>query len=253
MRAALYCSVNPADIDIQYQESWLDQKTLWTSLKAHPAFQGRKFPELCDAGAWDDSIHNNFSSSSRAVVLTASMTLNESAVGPALLLNLHPLKREQSCRLYRRFNSDRFLDLRIPALDDWKIPGLPKEGLEEIVAHWLTRTPHPFLARSWAAFWVRNERRKAVLKEPLIGREPDSRGYERISLFAVDGIGFLPTQISLLLNDVDPKSRVRCTRDSMLQWLLRFDKNRNEPYLKFFSRVSLGTEFLLPPCLENTY
>ncbi|RYP25689.1 hypothetical protein DL768_011384 [Monosporascus sp. mg162] len=157
MRAALYCSINTTDISVQYEEEWLDQEKLWAGLKAHPAFEGRKLPEKCDGRAWNSSVHNNFRWGSSAVLLTASMSLSRSGTGPAMTLELHPLKLEQSCRLHRRFGSDRFLDLRIPALNSWDFPDVPEEGLEDIAARWLTRNPHAFLGRSWAAFWVRNE------------------------------------------------------------------------------------------------
>ncbi|RYP21893.1 hypothetical protein DL765_001969 [Monosporascus sp. GIB2] len=48
MRAALYCSINTADISVQYEEKWLDQEKLWAGLKAHPAFEGRSLPDNVD-------------------------------------------------------------------------------------------------------------------------------------------------------------------------------------------------------------
>lgn len=231
-----------------YEENWLDQGNLWASLKSHPAFERRKLPDMCDARAWNCSVHEGFQSDYRAVVLAASMSLNDSATGPALLLELLPLQYEKPCRLHRRFGSDRFLDLRLPALDSWSLDALPKEELESEVVRWLTNDVHPFLGRSWSAFYVRNERRKQTSKDSHVDRLSDRRdeekkpkGYERISFFAVDGVDFLSAQGPSMLNDGHPTSRVRCTRDYMLNWLLQFDKNEGEPYLKFFSRVSLGS------------
>lgn len=244
MRAALHCSLNPVYIDVQYEEKWLDQEALWASLKAHPAFEDRKLPDMCDPRAWNCSINSNFRSGSRAVVLTASTSLNKSDIGPILLLELHPLAYEQSCRLHRRFSSDRFLDLRMPELDSWKSHTLTREVLRETVARWLTNDVHRFLGRDWAGFWIRNEGRRLTKKDSHVGLEPEEAiGYEKVSFFAVDGVDFLPTQASSPLNTDHSTSRVRCNRNEMLQWLLQFDKNREEPYLKFFSRVSLGKSY----------
>ena len=237
---ALYCSVDLAAVDIQYEEDWHDQERFWKVLKANPNFRGRKFPDICDSQAWNDSVHRDFRSSTRAVVLTASMNFSHSRSGPPLLLALQPLKLEQSCRLHRRFGSDRFLDLRIPSLDSWNIPKLPTEGLQTALSEWLTQNPHHFLARSWAAFWIRGEGRKSITRETPIGPETDTSCYERVSLFATDGADFLPAPSSSPRTDNDYNPRIKISRDTMLQWLLQFDKNRDEPYLKLFSRISLG-------------
>ncbi|RYO73939.1 hypothetical protein DL766_005898 [Monosporascus sp. MC13-8B] len=171
MRAALYCSVNTADISVRYEEEWLDQEKLWAGLKAHPAFEGRRLPEKCDARAWNSSVHNNFRWGPRAVVLTASMSMSQSGTGPVMVLELHPLKLEQSCRLHRRFGSDRFLDLRMPTLNSRNFRDVPGEGLEDIAARWLTRNPHAFLGRSWAAFWVRSEDRLSKTTPVVVFQE----------------------------------------------------------------------------------
>ncbi|KAI1373468.1 RNA dependent RNA polymerase-domain-containing protein [Hypoxylon crocopeplum] len=243
MRAALHCFDNPADIvniNAQYEEKWRDQNELWASLKAHPDFARRKLPDLCDSKAWNDSIQNSFRSDADAVVLTASMSLKQSAAGLEMLLELNPLRRERSCRIHRRFGSDRFLELRIPDLDSWKLPGLPEEGLENIVARWLSHDPHCFLGRNWAAFWVRNEGRKPTTKVSDVGPDPKVLGFERVSFFATDDVNHLPTQRCLSVDGNDPRRLPKCTRDEMLQWLLQFDKNWDESYLKLFSRISLG-------------
>lgn len=241
MRAALHCSLNPAYIDVQYDEKWVDQRTLWASLKAHSAFEDHELPDMCDARAWNCSMNSNFRSGSRAAVLTASTSLSPYKTGPVLLLELHPLKYEQSCRLHRRFGSDRFLELRMPELDVWKSHGLTEEVLRHTVSRWLTNDIHHFLGRDWAGFWVRNEGRRLTRKTSEVSLEPEETvGFEKVSFFAVDGVDFISTQESLLTSSDHSTTRIRCTRNDMLQWLLQFDKNGDEPYLKFFSRVSLG-------------
>ena len=237
---ALYCSVDPAAVDIQYDEDWHDQEQFWKRLKANPDFRGRKFPDLCDPKTWNDGVRGDFQSGSRAVVLTASMNLSQSKSGPPLLLELQPLKHEQSCRLHRRFGSDRFLDLRIPSLDSWNITGLPTEGLQTALAQWLTRNSHHFLARSWAAFWIRSEGRKSTSRETQIGTKTETSCYERVSFFATDGAELLPAPFSSPRKDENHNPGVNISRDAMLKWLLQFHKNGDKPYLKLFSRISLG-------------
>ncbi|RYP93189.1 hypothetical protein DL770_000664 [Monosporascus sp. CRB-9-2] len=246
MRAALYCSINTTDINVQYEEEWLDQEKLWAGLKAHPAFEGRRLPDKCDARAWNSSVHNNFRWGSSAVVLTASMSLSQSRTGPAMILELHPLKLEQSCRLHRRFGSNRFLDVRIPALNSWNFPDVPEEGLEDIAARWLTRYPHGFLGRSWAAFWVRSEDRRSKPKSSQVGPDPKPLDYERVTFFAENDGGFLPTGTSFLRESTPRESRVKRTRNGLLGWLLQYDQNGEEPYLKFFSRIALGLSKTMP-------
>ncbi|RYP32615.1 hypothetical protein DL767_005120 [Monosporascus sp. MG133] len=206
MRAALYCSIDTTDISVQYEEEWVDQERLWAGLKAHPAFEGRRLPGKCDARAWNSSVHNNFRWGSSAVVLTASMSLSQSRTGPAMILELHPLKLEQSCRLHRRFGSDRFLDLRIPALNSWNFPDVPEEGLEDIAARWLTRNPHAFLGRSWAAFWVRDEARLSKTAPVVVFQEHQIRHFENdikspIRRVMNDGIGRVSPSVMRIIRD----------------------------------------------------
>ncbi|RYP61936.1 hypothetical protein DL771_009943 [Monosporascus sp. 5C6A] len=92
MRAALYCSIDTADISVQYEEEWLDQEKLWAGLKAHPAFQGRSLPHMCDARAWNSSVHDNFRWGSSAVVLTASMSLSLSKTTPVVVFQEHQIR-----------------------------------------------------------------------------------------------------------------------------------------------------------------
>ena len=99
---ALYCSVDPSNVEIQFQEQWLDQEKFWGDLKAHSDFHDRKFPDKCDPRAWNHSLHTDVQSNPRAVVLTASMDFNPSRTNPVLILQLLPLKLETFDRYLRR-------------------------------------------------------------------------------------------------------------------------------------------------------
>ncbi|KAI0161728.1 RNA dependent RNA polymerase-domain-containing protein [Hypoxylon sp. FL1284] len=243
MRAALHCSTNPADIeniDMRYTKGWCDQNELWKSLKHHPHFMSRELPDMCDSQAWNDGLRDGSQSIGRAVALTATVRLQPSATGLEMQMELNPLRSEKSCRLTRRFGSNRFFELRIPALDSWKIPGLPQEGLEILVARWLTRSTHSFLGRDWAAFWTRSEARKSTAKTSAADSDAAIMGFERVSLFATNDADCSSTRKPTQLDNDESRRLSKCTRDEMLQWLLQFDNNADESYLKLFSRVSLG-------------
>ncbi|RYP05517.1 hypothetical protein DL764_003777 [Monosporascus ibericus] len=246
MRAALYCSINTTDISVRYGEEWLDQEKLWAGLRAHPAFDGRSLPDKCDARAWHSSVHNDFRWGSSVVVLTASMSLSQSGTGPAMILELHPLKLEQSCRLRRRFGSDRFLDLRIPALHSWNYPDVPEEGLEDIAARWLTRNPHAFLGRSWAAFWVRSEDRLSKTTPVIVFQEHQIRHVGNdikspIGRVMNDGIGRVSPSVMRKIRDELGLSDTPCAIQARLgsakgMWITHVTDSGQEDWIETYPK-----------------
>lgn len=236
---ALHCDVELAHIDLQYTESWNNQDVFWGTLKQHPYFKEKRFPIKSDPIAWRDALNNNFDSDGGAAVsLTATMHATKARAGPLLKLELHPLKREQSSRLFRRFGSDRFLEVRIPSVDSW----LSEEGgAEAMVASWLAAQSHPLISRQWSAFFVQD--RSVKSQDPNAPEGPEAKYIfnERVLFFAEKGKG-LGTR---LLDCIPPKSesrvvRAACTRNCMLDWLLNFKKGGKDSYLKLFSRIALG-------------
>lgn len=237
---ALHCGVDVASADIRYVESWNNYDTLWDTLKIHPSFKGRRFPIKSDPLAWRDGFYNNFESDGgAAALLTATMHATRSSAGLALILELHPLKREQSSRLFRRFGSDRFLEIRIPSVDSWL---KDEEDAEAIVASWLAGQPHPFIGRDWSAFFVRDRSEKS--QDPNAKEGPEARVIfnDRVIFFAERGKGLteVGTVTSIPPKNKCPVFRAACTRDCMLNWLLNFGVNGKESYLKLFSRIALG-------------
>lgn len=237
---ALHCGVDVASADIRYVESWNNYDTLWDTLKIHPSFEGRRFPIKSDPLAWRDGLYNNFESDGgAAVLLTATMHATRSSAGLALILELHPLKREQSSRLFRRFGSDRFLEIRIPSVDSWL---KDEEDAEAIMASWLAGQPHPFIGRDWSAFFVRDRSEKS--QDPNAKEGPEARVIfnDRVIFFAERGKGLteVGTVTSIPPKNKCPVFRAACTRDCMLNWLLNFGVNGKESYLKLFSRIALG-------------
>lgn len=238
-RVALHCDVDLAHVDLRYAESWNNQDTLWDVLKTHPFFKGKRLPIKSDPLAWRDGLLNNFESDGGAAVsLTATMHATKTKSGPLLKLELHPLKREQSSRLFRRFGSDRFLEVRLPSVDSWLAD---ESDAEAIVASWLAAQSHPFIGRHWAAFFIQD--RSVKSQDPNAQEGPEARVIfnERVLFFAERGKGLEAGP----LDCIPPKSecqivRAACTRNLMLDWLLNLKKQGKESYLKLFSRIALG-------------
>lgn len=239
-RVALHCGVDVASLDLQYDRRLMDLDVLWRTLRNHPSFKGKSFPARSDPIAWRDGLYNSFECEGDALVmLTATMHLSRSRQGPAMQLELHPLKLEQGSRLLRRFGSDRFLEVRIPSVDSW-LAG--EEDAAALVARWLANESHPFMDRHWSAFFVRERSEKSEIKDVKLGQAPKVIFNERVLFFAESGRGLQNARqtISNLSTTMSPRARLACSRRDMLNWLLNFDKNCNESYLKLFSRIALG-------------
>lgn len=248
-RLALHCDVDVASLDLQYDQRLVDLDTLWHTLRHHSAFKGKSFPEKSDPIAWHDGLYNNFESEGNALVmLTATMHASKSKDGPAMRLELHPLKREQGSRLLRRFGSDRFIDVRIPSIDSWLGR---EEGSVALVARWLANEPHLFMDRRWSAFFIRERSEKSEIKDVKHGQDSKVIFNERVMFFAESGRQLPSTRptISALSNTKDPTARSACSRTDMLNWLLNFNENCHESYLKLFSRIALG-QWHVPSVIE---
>lgn len=206
-------------------------------MKNHHLFKGQRLPSKCDPRAWRLAVDHNFEFDGESVILTVTTHLIHSKVGPAMRLELHPLKREQSSRLFRQFGSDRFLEVRVPTADSWQSG---EKDIEAIAARWLTRKPHVFMERQWSGFYVRDRPLKVETQEGHHDSESRPVFYDRVLLFAEEGKGLrLPS--SCIDNMADRTTQIACSRHDMLDWLLNLEKNDSQSYLKLFHRVALGT------------
>lgn len=168
-----------------------------------------------------------------AVILTASLDYSPSQAGPLFLLRLHPLKLDKSSRLNRRFGSDRFFEILIPSPHNRKAPKILKDSVAvDTVIHWLTRERHSFLGRRWAAFFTSDgDYRKPVKDVRTTSGDVEPVRKERIHLFAESGRHVSPGVSSV---------------EQMLDWLLQFKRNEDQPFLKLFSRIQLGLSKTIP-------
>ncbi|KAJ5602769.1 RNA-dependent RNA polymerase eukaryotic-type [Penicillium hordei] len=214
------------------------QDDFWSWVGGLSRRYGHPLPERSPRRAWDAAV-GDFKSDKHSEVVVLSGELdwcNESEPG-IFKLRLNPLKPEWTCRFHRRFGSDRFLTLTIPAADQppthQKQPSYPSV-LRESIASWLTRNYHHCLGRTWRAFYVEEVKTKRTAKgEPRF----------RVEFFAIDGDDFdhgyqLPPVVAppqQQSGNYTPMS-VR----ALLEWHMPKAANANQSNCKLFQRISLG-------------
>lgn len=234
-RICLHCGVDSAEVDIQYDPAWSNEKSyrsLWAGLLRHPALSSKAFPEPPDDSAWAAAT-KLFSAQNIAVILSASLDFNPSKVGPLFLLRLNPLRLDKGCRLNRRFGADRFLEVLIPSTTSKASSSVLKDDASvQRLIHWLSRERHSVFGRQWAAFFTADAGYRKPIKE--VRTSPDVKPVfkERIHLFAEHGHDF---KASVCPNTLGVNSV-----EEMLDWLLQFKANQDQPFLKLFSRIQLG-------------
>lgn len=240
IRVALECDVDVNRLNLDYDNTWKDQDVFWTFLKDSRAFKGQRLPPKSDRRAWLLGLEQNLEMNGEAVVLTVTMHPTQSNVGPYMRLELHPLKREQSSRLFRQFGSTRFVEVRVPTVESWP-SGVDKT--EALAARWLTRSSHQFMERTWAGFYVLERSIKVEMAGGQHGSGSKSVFYDRVMLFAEQGKGLGEPYLAKSLgpSNMDGHSpRGACSRYAMVNWLLNLKANGAQPYLKLFHRISLG-------------
>ncbi|KAL4952540.1 RNA dependent RNA polymerase-domain-containing protein [Aspergillus filifer] len=214
----------------------------WKWIEGHSKRNGKPIPEKPTRKAWDAACGTfETDRQSEAVVLTGNLEWCSKAEPGVLKLFLNPLKTERSCRFQRRFGSDRFLSLTLPAPtrppNHLRLPSHPAL-LRESIALWLTQNVHKCLGRTWKPFYVEEVKQKRKIKvEPTF----------RVEFFAIDGVDFKTLNPSFddELYRTSPKSETSETRtpmnlQSLLEWHLSPQANLGQTNLKLFQRMSLG-------------
>ncbi|KKK26701.1 hypothetical protein ARAM_001451 [Aspergillus rambellii] len=211
----------------------------WKWIEGHNQRYGKSIPEKPSRKAWD-AASGTFKTSkhSEVVVLTGDLDWCSESEKGILKMKLNPLKTERSCRFHRRFGSDRFLSLTIPAPSRppnyLRLPDHPAL-LRESIALWLTRNVHRFLGRMWKPFFVEDAKSKTKTKaEPRF----------RVNFFAIDGIDF-SHQFHTSNRLVPPthetaESHTRMTLESLVKWHMSPTANVEQTNLKLFQRMSIG-------------
>ncbi|KAL4787818.1 RNA dependent RNA polymerase-domain-containing protein [Aspergillus varians] len=218
-------------ISLRYDEFWK-----W--IEVHTQRHGKPIPEKPNRKVWDAACGTfKIDRHSEAVVLTGDLEWCAKSEPGVLKLKLKPLKTERSCRFHRRYGSDRFLSLTLPAPSrppsHLRFPSNPAL-LREAIALWLTQNPHKCLGRTWKPFYVEEVKQKKIKAEPRF----------RVNFFAIDGIDFVGKfdesshRISAQKESAD--SHTPMSHESLLKWHLSPQANVDQTNLKLFQRLSLG-------------
>ncbi|KAK7962123.1 RNA-directed RNA polymerase [Apiospora aurea] len=248
LRVFIFAGVATRDIQLSYEESWIDQDVLWKMLKVHPLLRGRALPERSRAEAWAAAF-DNFRTLHRVVVLTASLEFSSSSdLDSVLAIQLDPLRLERPHRLNRRFGSDRFLEIIIPTLDEKNLPSHIKNirEAESILRRWASQALHYFIGRVWSGFFIRpyrnhNTKETAKDQKDMFNPVQHVSMKHRFYLFAEDGDNFRPSVSGQLPPKGEPfAAHTRATKHDMVEWLLQISKNMDQPATKLFSRIVLG-------------
>ncbi|KAH7248283.1 RNA dependent RNA polymerase-domain-containing protein [Fusarium solani] len=229
-RVALYCSIDTAGVSLPYQASWKDQDTFWEELQQHGAFREKAFPQRCNARAWLESLSQE-PRSRLSVIWKANLYLGTQEGEHKV--ELEPPVLEISSRLRRKFGFDRFIELQL--LSSSLSKSFRDGDLKKSLAQWLVHTRQSFLHREWAAFFLQD----CSIPPTFL---------KRVFIFAERGHGLIPSMNGehAVTGTVAPAIRGECSRFDMLNWLLRFDRNTDQPYMKLFHRIQLGLSKATP-------
>lgn len=247
-RIAVHCEVDLGEVMMDYDESWINYSQLWKSLLAHPDFAGKSFPERPSTDAWAAAMSGFNTVRGQHIVFSARFDQVPRAKkkGPMFSLSMQPIALDQGCRLHRHFGSDRFLEILIPNPKGWHEP-IKESEMSQKVVHWFSSERHYLAGRQWRAFFSRDAGYKTPQKNLNMGPEPKPVYQDRISLFAENGNNFhaaLPLGKSS--HDNPREFRVKLSTGEMLDWLLQFEYNKEQPFLKLFSRIQLGLSKTTP-------
>ncbi|GAB1206038.1 hypothetical protein APSETT445_004719 [Aspergillus pseudonomiae] len=209
----------------------------WEWIKGHNQRSGKPLPEKPTNKAWDSAIGNfKTDKHSEVVVLTGDLEWCSEHEPGIFKLNLNPLKTERTCRFHRRFGSDRFLSLTMPAPSrpprHFPLPSNPSL-LRETIALWLTQNVHRCLGRTWKPFFVEEVKSKRKVKaEPKF----------RVDFFAIDGVDFDkgPHVPPIARAKQNSENHTPMSLDSLFDWHISRDENIKQKNCKLFQRISLG-------------
>ncbi|KAI1261954.1 RNA dependent RNA polymerase-domain-containing protein [Xylariaceae sp. FL1019] len=243
MRVALHCGIAMDDLSFNWGPDLTDLTNLWTKLKQLDAFKDKEFPEKTRPEVWRAAMRDNFTSPDEVVVLTASLTLNTSKTGPLFTLRLRPLKLDLPHRLDRRFGSDRFIELIMPASHSKEIKDFVRRDKSawDSIHCWLVRDSHVFLGRVWTSFFTKSAETEKVKRDDTLRPDVVTLMRERIYMFAENGNDFdLTTAQSFPPKSELSAKHTKMTRQGLLDWLLQIPQNQGQSVYKLFSRIALG-------------
>ncbi|KAA8647013.1 RNA dependent RNA polymerase [Aspergillus tanneri] len=216
--------------------SFKSRDDFWKWIERHNQRGANPLPEKPSSRAWDAATGSfRTDKHSEVVVLTGDLDWCSDSEPGILKLSLNPLKAERTCRFHRRFGSDRFLSLTIPAPARpppyLRLPAQPSL-LRESLALWLTQNVHRCLGRIWKPFFVEEVKMKRkAMAEPRF----------RVEFFAIDGVDFDHTpDPPLIALKQESTGHTPMALDPLIQWHMPADPNIGQSNCKLFQRISLG-------------
>lgn len=210
-----------------------DYEELWSSINNQG---GRSnIIERTKQSVWDAATDNfDVEKDSAVVTLSGELDWCQKSQSGFMSLKLNPLKFERSHRFARRFGSDRFLEITFPSLSRMEKENshISPEAFKPAFAKWLCTSRHYLLGRVWRGFFVEDVKKK----------RKDSTGFKcKVFLFAVDGYDFVPTPSPAVSPIHQPSNRhTPMSINSLVDWHMPFEDNKQQPDCKLFNRISLG-------------
>ncbi|KAL8670790.1 MAG: hypothetical protein Q9168_004688 [Polycauliona sp. 1 TL-2023] len=220
-----------------------DYETLWSTIAVTAKQHGSTLPERSSSAAWKQS-EQDF----KGVALTGSLKFLEHPGHGVFEFRLNPLKVEPTYRLARKFGHDRFFVLSVPRIEPRHLPSHlnSDSNARQSIVDWLLQSEHSFLGRRWRAFYVKPEGRKAGPSSSVTLTDSKFRVY----LFAENGHDFVSSANG---GEKDPRmfEHSPTERKEVIEWLVSLKINRDQPALKFFSRIGLGVSQTRPALQFN--
>lgn len=241
LRLSLWTSVPVADLLPNQLDSTADYPNIWRQLTQNKALQGKDLPPPSRAEAW-----NRAGSDFDQVLLSGQLVFNERSSSPVFKFVLEPLRVEYSHRLGRRFGFDRYLRILLPLPNEKVLTGslgCDYATAQEQIINWITASTHTIAGREWEAFFINDH--SARKRGPSKKGASNSRPSKEVLLFAVDGSDFLRRTRGVPSKGEPPNAHKPMSAVDMLKWLIPFESNRQQPYLKLFSRIGLGETIII--------
>lgn len=193
--------------------------SFWEWARGRGNLEQKPLPLRSSQKAWEAAVDSfNGGDPTCSIQLTGALDWVDSKNPGIFNLHLNPLRIETSCRLHRRFGSDRFLSVSLPALEENSFPKHirknPRIERKEI-SNWLSQSEHHILGRVWRAFFVEQEK-----KPKTIGTTTFKH---KVYFFAIKGEGI--SEIPLA---------------EMIEWHIPLEPNAQFTECKIFQRFSLG-------------
>lgn len=229
-----------SDINFLNISTFGDYKTLWDFLLHLPILEGKPFPDKSDPLAWE-AANGDYTYKGSGVMLGGSLKFNYSSeTGPFFQFRLKPLSLDRRCRLGRKLGEDRFLVLDMPHLNGKDVPKvLQGEDCQDLLWDWLEGGPHWLFGRSWKPFSTKTKEEKTKQEKKKAKKERMDKKKEvshSVTFFAVSGHG-----LGQQFQSPGGQHRPNIEIPKLLNYYVRLTrKNKHHPFLKLFSRTTLG-------------